>query len=77
MRYVFRACSVLSVAVTVEHAGHVGKKDAVLVFLKADCVEQAGIGGVVCRSAYVRAAEIDTRKCEIEEELLTLYEIVM
>ncbi len=28
-------------------------------------------------SDYVRAAEIDTRKCEIEEELLTLYEIVM
>ena len=28
-------------------------------------------------SNYVRAAEIDTRKCEIEEELLSLYEIVM
>ena len=28
-------------------------------------------------SDYVRAAEIDTRKCEIEEELLSLYEIVM
>lgn len=26
---------------------------------------------------YVRAAEIDRRKCEIEEELLTLYELVM
>ena len=29
------------------------------------------------KSDYVRAAEIDTRKNEIEEELLTLYEIVM
>ena len=28
-------------------------------------------------SDYVRAAEIDTRKSEIEEELLNLYEIVM
>jgi hypothetical protein len=28
-------------------------------------------------SDYVRAAEIDTRKGEIEEELLSLYEIVM
>ena len=28
-------------------------------------------------SDYVRAAEIDKRKCEIEEELLELYEIVM
>ena len=27
-------------------------------------------------SDYVRAAEIDKRKCEIEEELLTLYELV-
>jgi hypothetical protein len=26
---------------------------------------------------YQRAAEIDTRKCEIEEELLALYELVM
>ena len=26
---------------------------------------------------YVRAAEIDRRKCEIEEELLSLYELVM
>ena len=26
---------------------------------------------------YVRAAEIDSRKCEIEEELLELYELVM
>jgi ATP-binding cassette subfamily F protein 3 len=28
-------------------------------------------------SDYVRAAEIDKRKCEIEEELMELYEIVM
>ena len=28
-------------------------------------------------SDYVRAAEIDRRKSEIEEELLELYEIVM
>ena len=28
-------------------------------------------------SDYVRAAEIEERKCEIEDELLTLYEIVM
>ena len=28
-------------------------------------------------SDYVRAAEIDKRKNEIEEELLSLYEIVM
>ncbi|MBR5242325.1 MAG: hypothetical protein IKV20_04215, partial [Clostridia bacterium] len=26
---------------------------------------------------YMRAAEIDRRKCEIEEELLSLYELVM
>ncbi len=28
-------------------------------------------------SDYVRAGEIDTRRCEIEEELLSLYELVM
>ena len=28
-------------------------------------------------SDYVRAAEIEKRKCEIEDELLELYELVM